>query len=142
MTAKKNDATETAGVDLAQFDDAVKRQNDGIEIEIKSMDGKTPLGFSIKVAGPDSDVATKAQEELADQLIEDGDISRLKAREAADQGIKYLARITLGWAPAIVLDGQKLEYSPANAEKLYRRFKFIREQVDRAAGKRAAFLKK
>lgn len=128
-------------VDLSSLDDAKKKHEEGIGVSVLGADGKTPLGFSIRVAGPDSDRAQKAQEELTDELIEQGNAGSLNGREATQRGVKYLARITLGWEPKIILDGQELAYSPENAEKLYRRHKFIREQVDRAAGNRAGFLK-
>lgn len=142
MTTKTKEAAQTAGVDLTEFEGAVERQNEGIDIHILGMDGKTPLGFSIRVAGPDSKVAEEAQADMADELLEEGNLTRLQARQAAEQGIKYLTKITLGWSQPIKFDGQEHDFTPANAEKLYRRFKFIREQVDKAAGKRAAFLKK
>lgn len=132
--------TQKKPVDLSSMDEAVKRQDQGIDVPINGMDGKS-LGFTIKVAGPDSERAIKAQEELADELIEAGNNERLKAREAARRGVRYLAKITMGWDPAVVVDGKELAYSEENAEKLYTRFRFIREQVDRAAGNRKAFTK-
>lgn len=132
---------EIAPVDLAQFDAAVAKQEEGILVPILGMDGKSSLGFSIRVAGPDSKRAKGAQEELADELIESENLTRLQAREVADRGFRYLAKVTMGWEPAIVLDGQEMIYSEENAEKLYRRFNFIREQVDRAAGNRTRFTK-
>lgn len=133
-TAKK-------AVDLSSFDEAKKKHEEGIDVPILGPDGKSELGFTIRVAGPDSERAQKAQEELADELIEQENLTRLKAREAAQRGIRYLAKITLGWVPSVVVDGQDLAYSEENAEKLYRRHRFIREQVDRAAGNRARFTK-
>lgn len=130
-----------AAIDLSSFEDAIQKQEKGIDVPILGMDGKTPLGLTIRVAGPDSDRAQKAQEELADELIEQENMTRLNARDAAKRGIKYLARITIGWAPDVVLDGQELAYSPENAERVYTKFRFIREQVDRAAGNRARFIK-
>lgn len=135
MTDKKG------AIDLSSFEDAIQKQEKGIDVPILGMDGKTPLGLTIRVAGPDSDRAQRAQEELADELIEQENMTRLNARDAAKRGIKYLARITIGWTPDVVLDGQELAYSPENAEKVYTRFRFIREQVDRAAGNRARFIK-
>ncbi|MDJ1465655.1 hypothetical protein [Nitratireductor sp. GZWM139] len=137
MTAK----TEKKAVDLSSFDDAKAKHEAGIEIAIVGPDGKTPMGFSIRAAGPDSERAQIAQEELADELIEQENLTRLKAREAAQRGIRYLAKLTMGWVPNIILDGQELEFSEENAEKLYRRHRFIREQVDKAAGNRARFTK-
>ena len=140
--------TEKQPVDLAQFDEAVKKQGAGILVPILGMDGRTPLGFSIRVAGPDSDRAKQAQDDLSEELIDQQNMARMSARDAAQRGLRYLAKITMGWekadgsdGPAIVLDGEALAYSEENAVKLYQRFAFIKEQVDRAAGSRARFLK-
>ena len=138
-----SDKPETAAVvDLAQFDEAVKRQNDGVKVDIKSMDGKTPLGFWIRVAGPDSERAIKAQEEMADELIEEGSASPTSAAERDRRGRRHLAKITMEWGPKIILDGAELTCSVENAEKLYSRFRFIRDQIDVPAGNRARFLGK
>lgn len=130
-----------AGVDLSVFDEAAKRHEAGIDVKVLGPDGKTPLGLTIRVAGPDSDRARRAQEHLADELIEQENFTQLKAGDATRRGIRYLAMITIGWEPAIVLDGQELAYSVENAENVYRRHKFIRDQVDRAAGNRSRFMK-
>lgn len=134
MTAKKP-------TDLAQFDDAVKRQDEGIMVKIMAMDGRTPLGFSIRVAGPDSERAKSATEEITDELIDMGNTARLNARETAQRALIYLSKVTMGWEPSVVMDGQELAFSEENALKLYQRFAFIREQVDRAANNRARFTK-
>ena len=133
--------TPSEPVDLSSFDGMVQRQEEGILVPIMGPDGKSPLGFSIRVAGPDSARAREAQEELADELIEQEVATRLAARDMADRGFKYLSKVTLGWEPSIKLDGAELAYSEENAEKLYRRFNFVKEQVDRAAGSRARFTK-
>lgn len=126
-------------LDLSDFSAALERQEAGTEIDILGMDEKTPIGLKIRVAGPDSQRATKATEELTDDLIEKQQAGRVKASEAKQRGIRYLARITLGWAPAVKLDGQELQYSVENAERLYTKFRFIRDQVDKAAVDRARF---
>ena len=132
-------------LDLSAFDAAVKRQEQGIEVDILGPDGETPIGLKIKVAGPDSQRAQKAQEELADGLLEKqarkGKIARVKPAEARKRGIMYLARVTIGWSPAVKLDGKELAYSVENAERLYTALPFIREQVDEAGGDRARFMK-
>lgn len=128
-------------LDLSSLDEAIRKQDEGIAVEIKGLDGKTPLGLVVKVAGPDSQRAQAAQEELADELIAEENLGRMSAGEATRRGIRYLARITLGWEPAVTLDGKEMGYSVENAEALYTRFRFIREQVDKAAGNRARFTK-
>lgn len=133
--------TETKAVDLSSFDDAKKKHEEGIDVALVGPDGKTKIGVTIRVAGPDSDRAEAAQGEFADELAEQQNSGALNGRERTSYGIRYLAKITLGWEPNLVVDGQELAYSEENAEKLYRRHKFIREQVDRAAGNRARFTK-
>lgn len=134
--AKEN----TKPVDLSQFDAAIRKQDEGILVPIMGMDGKTPLGFSIRIAGPDSERARAAGEAMTDELIENESLGRLTAKQSAERGIRYLAKVTVGWEPYIMLDGQELAYSEEAAVKLYQRFAFIKEQLDRKGG-RAAFLK-
>ena len=124
---------EAKPVDLATFDEAMQRQNEGILIPIKSMDRKTPLGFSIRVAGPDSQRAIDAQERLADERLEKEELEPPGARELAERNARYVAMITMGFEPNVILDGEELSYTEENALKLYRRFPFIFEQVNRGA---------
>lgn len=133
--------TEASGaLDLSGFDAAAKRHEEGIVVDIIGPDGETPSGLKIRVAGPDSQRARKAQEDLAASLIAQENIGKPKASETTRRGIEFLARITLGWEPAVKIDGKEMVYSVENAEKLYGRYSFIRDQVDRAAGKRARFM--
>ncbi|MGX1096513.1 hypothetical protein [Amorphus sp. MBR-141] len=141
MTVRKAKApaASTGALDLGSFDDAVKRQDKGIPVPILSMDGKSEIGLTITVAGPDSERARSAQEAMADELIDRGTNDRPKAKEAVERSLRYLAKITIGWTPSVKLDDKEMGYSEANAAKLYKRLPFIREQVDRAAGDRSRF---
>ena len=142
MTKQKQAPASSGALDLSSVDAAIKRQDEGLDVEIKGLDGKTPLGLVIRVAGPDSQRAQEAQEALTDEMLaREASETRTSAKEATERGIRYLARITIGWQPAVKLDGEEMAYSVANAEALYRRFRFIRDQVDRAASNRARFSK-
>lgn len=129
-----------ASIDLTPFDEALRRQDEGIDVPVLSMDGKTPTGLSIRVAGPDSDRATQARQELQQELIAANRLAPLTPAETAAQGTRFLAKITLGWSPSVTMGGQELSYSEANAIRIYERFRFIRQQVDMAAGSRLAFM--
>jgi hypothetical protein len=133
--------TESKPVDLSAFDGAMKLQEEGLLVPIVGMDGKTPLGFSVRIAGPDSERAIAAQEAMGNELIEREDISTLSAKDRRASMVRYLARVTMAFEPYVAIGGQQLSYSEENAVKLYSQYPFIREQVDRSAGKRAAFLK-
>lgn len=144
--------SQTQAVDLAQFDAAVQRQEDGILVPIVSMDGKTPLGFSIRVAGPDSARSTEALDAIQQELIEEASLDLPKPSDNAHRRLRYFAKVTMDFVPdarddgttpdyAIVLDGEPLPFSEENAAKLYQRFRFIYLQVAAKADTRAAFLK-
>lgn len=127
-------------VDLGQFDAAIQRQEDGIDVPILAMDGKTPTGLSIRVAGPDSERARQAREDLHAELVRSERVTPLTPAEATAQGTRYLARLTIGWSPNVKVSGEELAYSEANAIRVYEKYRFIRQQVDLAAGSRAAFM--
>lgn len=127
-------------VDLSCFDYEKKKHEEGISVAIKDPLGND-TGFSIRIAGEYSERAQKARRELSDELIAGGKLGALSADEVADRNIRYLAKITLGWTPNAVVEGKELEFSEANAVKVYRRYPSIREQVDTEAGKRERFIK-
>lgn len=150
MADKKN-TSPAEPVDLSKFDDAVKRMEDGILVPIVSMDGKSPLGFSIKVAGPDSERAQQALNDIQQELIEEGSDQPATSADVALRRMKYFAKVTIDFVPderpdgttpdvAVKLDGEPLPYSEENASKLYQRFRFILQQVQLKADTRAAFL--
>lgn len=133
--------TETAGpVDLSAFDAAMDRQERGIEVPILDQAGKKKLGLTITVVGRDSRRAIAAQDEMTEELVEREIDSPLSAAERRDRGIRFLAKLSTGWTPNIILDGKELAFSEANAVKLYTRHPFIKEQVDVAVGSRSRFI--
>lgn len=129
-----------APFDLASLDTVVQAQESGIDIEIKGPDGKTPIGFSIRVAGPDSERSRKAIESITDEYLDREDASPTTAAELDRRGLLVLSKSVISWTP-IKLDGEDLVCSEENAQRLFVRFRFIREQVERKAGRRSAFTK-
>ena len=130
----------TKAIDLSDIEASISRQDEGIDVALVGLDGKTPLGITIRVAGPDSARAIAAQEAQTDELLERQDASKPTAKQLAERGVAYLARVTIGWSPNIVIESEERAYSEENAVLLYTRLRFIREQVDRAAGNRARFM--
>ena len=130
----------SAAIDLDAFAPAIKRQNDGIPVDIKAMDGKTKIGLVITIAGPDSDVAQAARDANRDEILAAQEIETT-ARESDERGIRYLAKVTLAWSTTVKLDGEELKLTEDNAFKVYKRFRFIREQLDRASVDRRLFTK-
>lgn len=127
--------------DLSAFDDLAAVQNEGIDVDIKGPDGKTPLGFSIKVAGPDSDRQKAAIRELQDKRLAEEDAAPFKAEDGERNTLIIFAKSTISWTP-VKIDGAELSHSEDNAVKLFTRYPFILEQVVKKAGGRTAFLKR
>jgi hypothetical protein len=151
MATKKTETAAEGPIDLSGFDDMVQRQEEGILVPIKGPDGRSSLGFSIKVAGPDSEKAQEALDAIQAELVEQASLESASARDIAQRRLRYFAKVTLDFVPdkrtdgtvpdvAIKLDGAPLPFSEENAAKLYQRFRFIYQQVQTKADTRAAFL--
>lgn len=126
-------------VDLSAIEASIRRQDEGIVVDILGPDGKTPLGLKIRVAGPDSARARDGLEDLTDELATGGGTGTTTKAERRDHGLRYLAKMTIGWEGQVKFDGVVQDFSEQAALALYRRFKFIASQVDNAAGDRARF---
>lgn len=126
--------------DLAELDKVVTAQEEGRLIPIFNYDGISPLGFSIRVAGPDSKRADDARAAMQNDLKDRESLEPLTREERLEQGMKYIARITMGFEPKAVLDGRPLQATEEDAMKLFRRFRWIYKQVDDVAARREDFL--
>lgn len=135
---KKND------FNLASLD-TVAACNKPVEIEIKSVTGQ-PTGFFISVLGKDSDtyrniVRGMADETLKRQAMGKADAATLDKIE--QRNIDALVAVTTGWrfgdSNTVPLDGQPLEFSPANVRKVYERLLPVREQVAEAVNDLESF---
>ena len=130
-------ATKKAGFDLASLD-TVAACNNPVEVEIKSVTGQ-PTGFFISVLGKDSDayrniVRGMADESLKRQAMGKQDAATLDKIEK--RNIDALVAVTTGWrfgeTKTAPLDGEELEFNPANVRRLYERLLPVREQVAEA----------
>lgn len=126
--------------DLSELDKVIEAQEEGRLIPIVNFDGVSPLGFSIRVAGPDSKMADAARQTMQQELIDRESLEPLTPDERRIQGMRYVSRITMGFEPQAILDGRPLENTPEDAFKLYNRFRFIYKQIDDVAGRREDFL--
>lgn len=105
---------------------------------------KTPVG--IFLYGQDSPQYKARQRLLLDKQIEINASTKRGGRPKIDgetietESLQTLVACMKGFQ-AIELDGEKLEYTPANAERLIKRFGWIEEQVDQGIVDRANFLK-
>lgn len=125
-------------VDLAEYDSLQTKQEEGLDVEIKDPAGR-PIGFTIKVAGPDSERQRDAQQGFVDQRVASMKTGSFDSDELKALHLHVVTESTIGWSE-FVLDGKKFPFSVENAKVLYVRFPWIREQVDLVAGSRARFL--
>lgn len=128
-------------VDLSGIMESIRRQDEGIVVDIMGPDGKAPLGLKIRVAGPDSARAIAAQDAYMDEMIAQKNDETPTASTFTQRRVRTLAKLTLGWEGEVFYDGKVHEFSEAVAAELYTRAKFILDQVDRAAGDRSRFTK-
>jgi len=133
----KNTDTAVELPDLNVFDGMQKAQEDGLDVEIRGPDNKK-LGFSIRIAGPDSIRQRRAVEKMAAERMASDDPTPLSPQELYDRQTRGLASSTISWTP-FKMDGGVYELTEENAYKLYNRFPFIRDQVAERAGRRSAF---
>jgi hypothetical protein len=130
----------TDAVDLSRFDALVSAQEKGLDVAIKSPDGK-PVGLTIKVAGPDSQRYRSALQSIQDAQLQAEDYAETTSAELEQRSLLILAKCTIDWSPNPKFDGQERPCTEAAAIDLYRRYPFIRDQVAARAGRRASFTK-
>lgn len=129
-------------MDLSNFDltgsEELELRHPGTGLPLENDEGEA---MTITLVGIDSSEWRQAQRKLTNRrlsLARKGQQSALDADALEEEGIDTLVACTKGWA-GIQLDGEPLPFSAENARKLYTRFVWIREQVDRFVGNRANF---
>lgn len=124
--------------DLASLDTAA-RAEEGAPLAITHPTTGEAIGITITVVGTDSDTYQKARRKLADKRIQQRK-AKLSIEDIENENIEMLARCTKGW-DGVVVDGEAKPCTFSNAVELYKRFPWVREQVDAFMGERANFLR-
>lgn len=130
------------GADLDRFEGLDKVQDEGVDVPIIGPDGE-PLGWTIRVAGPDSARAKRIQRRIVASRVNRRTTAALSSEEVEAEQLQGLAELTIGWSP-VKLFGGDFPYSAANAKKLYSTsfLGFVRDQVNIGSGDRAGFFEK
>ena len=129
--------------DLTNLDTSETAET-GAVLEVLHPTENTPLGIKITLAGADSDLYRKTVNKNINkrvQRIKPGQSMPFTAEEQEESGLNLLATCTLAWE-GVVVDGAEIPCNKENAKELYRRFPWIREQVDVFVGDRANFLRR
>lgn len=122
--------------------DLTKNSNEGAWVDLKHPATAEKLPMKIKVIGKDSDKFIEMSEKYSRSSLDDLKTNKSfeqrleKSKEYADS---LLINCTIDWQ-GIELDGKKLDFTPDNVKLIYKRFNWIREQVDAAIADRANFL--
>lgn len=112
-------------------------------LELRHPATGAPLGATVTLYGQDSaafrNKALELQRRRLDRLAKRGKLDAADPVGLEEDGIELLAAVTEGWA-GIEEAGKPLVHCEAAAIDLYRRMRWIREQVDEAVHNRANFL--
>ena len=130
-------------MDLSELD-SVKACNDGADLNLYHPGTGEPLDIIIRCAGPDSDAFNRANRKMQDKRLHQsmkGGKRRMSSEDLDEDTIELLAACTLSWNEHMVVDGERVEFSLDNARMIYRRFPWIREQVNRFVGDRSNFFR-
>lgn len=120
--------------------DTARGGEQGFDLELKAPNGRMLPG-RMRVRGYDSATYHQLLDEQQRRRLaglaaaRSPTVEQMKAEE-----LELAAALVAGWTVPFDLEGKPLEYSAENAQTLLRRFWWIREQVERAAGVRANFL--
>lgn len=129
-------------MDLANLD-LTKAANEGAWINLTHPATFEVLPIRFKILGKDSDKCINLTDELRRKIVDDAKNNKSeeqRAEKAKEYGIELLVGCTVDWEN-VKLDNKDLEYTPENAKAIYKRFTWIKEQIDDAVSIRANFLK-
>lgn len=127
-------------MDLSQFDGLAKAQDEGIDVEIFHPKTGEKTGITIKVAGPESERQKRFRRMLMNDRLVKNRNRRVTVTEIEEDALRLSAASIISW-DGIELNGQKLDYTTANAEKILGDYPFIRDQVDAVVNDRTVFIK-
>ena len=128
-------------MDLASLD-LTKASNDGAWITLKHPATGEELSGKIKVVGKDSTKFIQLSEEFRRKTLDDMKSTKTMAQRmesAQEQSDAVLVACTIDWE-GMMLDGKDLPFTEANVKMIYKRFNWIKEQIDVAIADRANFL--
>lgn len=124
-------------MDLSKLN--VANSNNGETLQLVHPVTCDDLPISITLAGSDSEAFRNKRLEIQNRNVSSMMKNRKKGFESNDiDGCELLASVTLSWS-GVEENGKPVECSTENAMDVYRRFPWIREQVDEFVGDRANF---
>lgn len=135
------------GFDLGALD-TVEACNKPAEVEIRHPVTGAGTGVYFSVLGKDSDTYRSRIRAYGDEMLRKQAFGKASA-ETVDtlerKDIDALIAATVGWrtgdSPVVALHGESLEFSPANARKVYEALLPVRDQVREAINSLENFIR-
>lgn len=118
--------------------DVVSAAEMGAEVILRHPGTDEPLDIKFKVVGKDSKRVYNALRVVGNRRLNSNTRETLDKIEA--DGIALLVACTVGWEN-LQEDGEDVPFTPEAAQRIYKEYKWIREQVDAFVQDRANFLK-
>lgn len=133
-------------IDLESLDSKAGAEK-GFELPLTHPATGEKLGATIRVLGFESELYQQKLAEIRGRALERTRRNRGRKldpeqlrEEVKQESIEQLVEVTAGWdLGPLRLDGKPIEYSRANALKVYQQYNWILEQVDQAVHDRANF---
>jgi hypothetical protein len=133
-------ATEKASVKTMNMFDTVTGSNRGTEVELHTTDGD-PSGVKVRLLGPDSDEAIKADRSANTRNMKLHQTQQSKRIDVARDVIEKLVACITGWAGMPGEDGKDMPYSEDNARQVLTNYPSIRRELQREHEETANFTK-
>lgn len=143
MGEVEQEATEGEGAMAEEtFDmsalDCVPQANAGAIMDVLHPVKGTKTGIQITLAGMDSDRYRDFKRSRQNKKIREQGPGPLTVEDIEEVGLDALVELTLGWKMRV--DGADLPCTPANVKAVYKRFPWLKEQVDAFVAQRANFM--
>lgn len=134
--------------------DVTKFASAGVEIAIKHPVTGKPIGLYIGIMGKDSETYKEIVRERSNEAVKKAIAAEASGEpmqppsydEQQERELQLLAALTTHWRQengkdTIRLAGEDIAYSMNNVMMIYRRFDFIRNQVDKSIADVSLFIK-
>lgn len=133
--------------DLSHIDTVVA-SNKGAEFELVHPITQAKMGMFISVVGKDSDIFREFQRTAFNRYMREEAMAKKRGKDAKvrsaeeleDDSLTLLVSCTTGWRN-IVVDGKEVPYSDEEVGKLYKKYPWVRDQVNEAIGDLELFMK-
>lgn len=130
------------GYDLDALDTAAGSEA-GTQVDLRHPATGAPIGMWVRILGPDSATAIgfaqQNQRRRREQFAQERRSPAARtAEELDDDDLEWLVAVSRDWY--LVLGGEAIAFSQVRAREIYRRFRWIRNQLEGVAVERGNFL--